>query len=351
MNASSESAAPRTVLVTWVDFPGEDSPEVRRLQEVGFELRRAPRLRDRSVDEVIRLARGCEAAIVSTDPFPREFFEAVPEMRVISRVGVGSDSIDLKAAEEHGVAVAIARGTNEEAVADHTIGLMLAVLRKIPAMDASVRHEEWRRTEPWLGSDLHGKTVGLLGLGRIARLVAERLAGFGVQIIGYDPYAVPPPAVRAADFDEVISGADILSLHLPLTPETRGCIGRDEIARMRPGAILINTSRGGVVDEAVLSEALREGRITGAGLDVFSEEPPVHSPLLGLTRSTVLTPHIGGLSREAIVDMVAHATDAVIDVMNGRKPRDVVNSPHPPPWEAGLLARADSGGHTERNES
>ncbi|MFD5226748.1 phosphoglycerate dehydrogenase [Microbacterium sp. NPDC058342] len=341
---------PRTVLVTWVDFPGDDSPQVHRLREVGLELRRAPRLGERSVEEMIRLARGCEAAIVSTDPFPREFFEAVPEMRVISRVGVGSDAIDLLAAEQHGVAVTIARGTNEEAVADHTIGLMLSVLRKIPAMDASVRHEEWHRVDPWLGNDLHGKTVGLLGLGRIARLVIDRLRGFGVETIGYDPYSSPPPGVRAADLHEVISGADILSLHLPLTPETRGCIGRDEIALMRPGAVLINTARGGVVDEDALAEALREGRIAGAGLDVFGVEPPVRSPLLGLTRSTVLTPHIGGLSREAIVDMVAHATDAVVDVMSGRKPRDVVNNPHPAPWEAGVLSPAESGAYSERNE-
>jgi phosphoglycerate dehydrogenase-like enzyme len=322
----------RVVLVTWPDYPDEGSVEVARLREVGLTLRRAPRLRQRSEAEVIELAQGCVAAIVSTDPFTRAVFQACPSLQIVSRVGIGSDSIDLDAATDYGVGVTIARGTNEEAVADHALGLMLSLLRRIPELDASVREGRWLRTGAWSGSDLHGKTVGLLGMGRIARLVAKRLSGFDVEMLGYDPVAVAPPEVRRVGLHEVVSQSDVLSLHLPLTEQTRNLVDETMIARMKPGAVIVNTARGGIVDEDALAAALRSGHLRGAAIDVFAHEPPRASPLLDMRGSTVLTPHIGGLSREAVHEMVRHATNAVVTAMVGTEPPDLVNQPVPPPW-------------------
>lgn len=260
-------------------------------------------------------------------------FERAPGLRLLSRVGVGTDSIDLEAAAEHGVGVTIARGANEEAVADHTLGLMLALLRRIPQLDRSVRDNRWLRTGAWAGSDLHGKTVGLLGIGAIARLVARRLHGFGVEIIGYDPVSPAPPGVRSVGMLEVVEFADVLSLHLPLTDQTRNLVDVGMLARMKPGAVLVNTARGGIVDEHALADAIRSGRLRGAAIDVFADEPPRDSPLLSLTGSTVLTPHVGGLSTEAIDQMVEDATGAVVAALTGREPPNLVNRPVPAPWE------------------
>ncbi|WP_147375193.1 phosphoglycerate dehydrogenase [Jiangella rhizosphaerae] len=323
----------RVVLVTWPDYPGDASPQAARLTALGLTLRRAPRTHDRSEDELVELLDGCVAGIVSTDPFTRAVFEATPGLRLLSRVGVGTDSIDLEAAAEHGVGVTVARGANEEAVADHTIGLILALLRRIPELDRAVRDGRWLRTGEWAGRDLHGKTVGLLGMGAISQLVARRLHGFGVDIVGYDPVAPPPPGVRPARMVDVVTSADVLSLHLPLTQQTRNLVDAALLARMKPGAVLVNTSRGGIVDEQALADAIRAGRLRGAAIDVFSEEPPRTSPLLPLWGSTVLTPHIGGLSKEAIDQMVEHATGAVVAALTGHEPPDLVNRPVRAVWE------------------
>jgi phosphoglycerate dehydrogenase-like enzyme len=316
-------AAP-LVLVTWPDFPKNTAA---RLRAAGLRLRRAPKHGARSPHELVELARGCAAAIVSTDPFTADVLGALPGLRLIARVGVGVDSIDLAAASARGVRVTAARGTNEHAVADYTLGAMLAVLRRIAAHDAAVRRGEWERTGERVGADLHGKTVGLVGLGRVGSLVARRLAGFDVAVVAYDPAGGGVAGVRRVTLDDLLRAADVVSIHAPLTPATRNLIDARAIAAMKAGAVLVNAARGGIVDERALAAALAEGRLGGAALDVFEREPPDGSPLLSLAERTLLTPHIAGLSGEAIAAMVEHAAAAVLAWAQGRRPDGVVNPP------------------------
>jgi phosphoglycerate dehydrogenase-like enzyme len=313
------SSAP-LVLVTWPDYDADAPALGGALRDAGAQLRLAPKLRARSPEDVVALAEGAAAAIVSTDPFDRRVLARCPRLRVIARVGVGTDSIDLDAATALGVAVTITRGANEVAVADHTIALMLAVLRRVAEQDAAVRRGAWRRTgaaTPW---QLSGTTVGLVGYGRIGRLVAARLHGFSVRVIYHDPYdgadSIPLP--------ELLARADVVSLHAPLGPQTTGLIGARELALMRREAILVNTARGGMVDEPALVAALASGALRGAGLDVFAQEPPRLPPLLDLP-NVVLTAHVGGISERSVVEMTRRATRSVLDVLGGRVPDDLAN--------------------------
>jgi phosphoglycerate dehydrogenase-like enzyme len=310
--------------VTWPDYELGDGAFGRALSDAGLSVRLAPKLGLRSTAEVRELARDAMAAIVSTDPFDAEVLSACPDLRVIARVGVGVDSIDLDAATAHGVAVTVTPGANEATVADHTLALMLAVLRRIRERDQEIREGEWNRTgdhAPWT---LTGCTVGLIGYGRIGRLVAQRLTGFGVELLASDPVEPDHEAVELVSLAELLRRSDVVSIHAPLLPSTRGLIGGAELRAMRPGAILINTSRGGIVDEDALVAELRSGRLRGAGLDVFAQEPPHGSPLLGLP-SVVLSPHNAGLSDDSIEQMVRRATASVLDVLAGRLPADIAN--------------------------
>jgi phosphoglycerate dehydrogenase-like enzyme len=308
------------VLVTWPHYDPHDLALGGALADAGFQLRLAPKLGARSGEELLGLAEGVAGAIVSTDPFDAGVLAGCPELRVISRVGVGSDSVDLDAATAQGVAVTITPGANEASVADHTLALMLAVLRRVAEQDAAIRRGEWRRTgdaTPWQLTDA---TVGLVGYGRIGRLVAARLEGFAVRVIYHDPY----DGADSIPLDELLRAADVVSLHTPLRPDTHHLIGADELALMRPEAVLINTARGGVVDEDALVAALGAGELRGAGLDVFADEPPRSRLLLGLD-NVVLSPHIGGISERSVAEMTRRATRAVIDVLSGGIPRDLAN--------------------------
>ncbi|WP_051267049.1 phosphoglycerate dehydrogenase [Nakamurella lactea] len=324
--------APREVLVTWPDFPDDGSPEVARLKAAGLELRRSPRTRDRTVEEMIELVSGCVAGIVSTDRFSREVLAAAPTLRILSRVGVGTDSIDLAAAADLGIAVTSAKGTNEEAVADHTVAMILAACRKVAQHDRAVRAGRWDRTGDWVGRDLHKASVGLIGLGTIARAVARRLEGFGASVFGTDPLVAELPGVTVVPLDQLLASCDIVSLHLPLTPQTWHMFDATLMKAMRPGSILVNTARGGIVDERALETALRSGHLAMAALDVFTTEPPARSGLLDLVDRTVLTAHVGGLTRDSVRSMVWHATEAVAAALTGTKPADLVNRPRAPVW-------------------
>lgn len=322
-----------TVLVTWVDFDPDDPRTGRRLREAGLELRLAPKVGGRTPRELTTLLDGAAAAIVSTDPFDRGVLDAARDLRVVARVGVGTDSVDLAAASREGVVVTVTPGANSETAADHTLALILGALRRLVEHDASVRRGEWRRGGDLTGWDLHGSIVGLVGYGEIGRAVARRLRGFDVRVLVADPALAPAAAGSGAGLDgepvplETLLGrADVVSLHLPLTSATRGLIGAAALAAMRPQAILVNTSRGGVVDEPALVDALRASRLRGAALDVFADEPTVPAALLELP-GVLLTPHVGGLSVRSIERMTEQATDSVLAVLTGRAldPRRVAN--------------------------
>jgi D-3-phosphoglycerate dehydrogenase len=320
------AASRQRVLVTWPGYARDDPAIGRRLDEVGLVPHLAPKRGPRSDDDFVDLARGSVAAIVSTDRVTAEILDALPQLRIVARCGVGLDTIDVDAATNRGVLVTTARGANEEAVADHTVGLMLALLRRLIPDDRLVRSGAWSRDRPFLASDLHGKTVGLLGLGAIGRAVARRLAGFDVRLLAHDP-AVASGAgeVMLVALPELLGESDVVTLHLPLLAETWGLIGGPELARMKRGAILVNTSRGEIVDEAALADALRSGHLAGAGIDVFEHEPPAESPLLRLGDRVVLTPHVAGLTRESVRAMQISATTSVVDLFAGRWPRGVAN--------------------------
>lgn len=313
--------AERRVLVTWIGFEPDGSRTGARLQAAGLRVVLAPKNGGRDAAEVGRLAAGSVAAIVSTDPFDRAVFRSAPDLRVVARVGVGTDSIDLEAATEAGVVVTTTPGVNRETAADHALAMILAALRRVIEHDASVRRGEWRRAgdlTPW---DLHGTTVGLVGYGAIGRAVGQRLAGFRARVLTCDP--AEPETVPLAD---LLAHADVVSLHLPLAESTRNLIGAAELALMPPHAVLVNTSRGGLVDEPALVDALRAGGIRAAALDVFADEPRLASGLATLP-NVVLTPHIGGLSERSIALMTERATDHVLAVLAGRPERDGIANP------------------------
>lgn len=315
---------PASILITWPDFARDGADTGRRLTEAGYGLRFAPKRAHRAPVEMIGLLDGVAGAIVSTDPFDEEVLRSARQLRVIARVGVGTDSIDLEAAARRGVAVCTTPGANASSTADHTLALMLAALRRVPEHDRAVREGRWPRTgeaTPW---ELNRATVGLVGYGAIGRLVRRRLSGFRARVLVFDPQARAEPGIELVDLHELLGASDIVSLHAPLTPDTERLLDRDRIALMRAGAVLVNTARGRLVDEAALVDALERGRLRAAALDVFELEPPDRSRLQALP-NVVLTPHVGGVSERSVREMTRLATDAVLDVLAGRAPSGLVD--------------------------
>lgn len=252
--------------------------------------------------EFERIIPEFDALIIGAHEFEERDMERCPKLKIICKHGVGLNNIRLEKAKELGIAVCNAPGTNSNAVADLTLGLMLSVARKISHSAALVREGVWKSH---IGEDVYGKTVGLLGFGAIARKVANRVKGFDMQVLAYDPYVKELPEeycgfVKLCSLEEVISSCDFLSVHLPLTEETKYMIGAKEMAMMKPGSYIINTARGGIVNENDLYQALVSGHLNGAAMDVVESEPmTADHPLLTLD-NVVVSPHIGMYSKEAI---------------------------------------------------
>ncbi len=322
--AGIEAGEAPVVLITFPDYDTDHPQHGGALTAAGCIMRLAAKRGLRSPDELLDLCTDAAGAIVSTDPFTADVLRNSPGLQVIARVGVGIDSIDVTAATELGVAVTTTPGANEETVADHAIAMMLAVLRRIPENDGGVRRGEWNRTGPHTPRLLTGSTVGLIGYGSIGRLVARRLAGFDVELLVTDPALTESESPRAVELDELLARADVVSLHCPLIPATRNLIDQRALTLMQPHAILVNTSRGGVIDETALIQALGDGVIAGAALDVFEIEPPRDSPLLAMP-NVVVSPHVGGLSTKSVDVMIRRATASVIEVLAGRVPDGLAN--------------------------
>jgi phosphoglycerate dehydrogenase-like enzyme len=315
---------PPTVVVTYPGFDDSDERTAGALRAAGLAVRFEPRVTNRTPGEVVAIMDSAVAGIISTDIFDRDVFAACPRLRALARVGVGFDAIDLEAATDAGVAVTITPGLNGETVADHTLALMLACIRRVVENDASVKRGEWDRAGRLLGTTLSGTTVGLIGLGAIGRAVARRLSGFDVRLLGYDPVDDEVAGVARVELRQLLLESDVVSLHVPLSLETEQLIGAAELALMRPSAILVNTARGRLVDEDALARALVEGRLAGAGIDVFAHEPPGDSPLLALPR-VVLSPHVAGIGAGAQQAMLEMAVSAVLAVLAGEEPGGIVN--------------------------
>jgi D-3-phosphoglycerate dehydrogenase len=258
-----------------------------------------------------------------------EAIAAGERLLVIGRAGVGVDNVDLEAATRAGITVVNAPTGNTIAAAEHTLGLLYAVARRIPAADASVRRGEWTRSA-FTGVELRGRTLGIVGLGKIGMAIAERARAMEMEVLANDPFVSAEVAANhgatLVELPELIERSDVITVHVPLTRGTRNLIGRRELARARRGTILLNVARGGVVDESAVAEALASGQLAGAGIDVFDAEPPDGSPLLAAPNA-VLTPHLGASTEEAQVRVALEAAQQVVDVLEGRQARYAVNAP------------------------
>ena len=267
---------------------------------------------------------------VLTDRVDAEMIATAPHLRVISTVSVGVDHIDLAAASARGIPVTNTPGVLVETTAELTLALLLSVTRRVAEGDRAIRAGNWTQTNRWqidgyLGRDLSGSTLGILGLGPIGRAVAARARAFGLNILGWSRSDREVPGVVRASLEQVLADSDFLSLHVASTAETRHLIDAVALRQMKPGAILINTARGDVVDEVALVEALQSGRVAGAGLDVFAQEPlPVDHPLLKMS-SVVLTPHVGSATAATRMRMVDLAVANVMAVLDGGRPLNCVN--------------------------
>jgi D-3-phosphoglycerate dehydrogenase len=305
------------------------------LEQAGFELIYPTKNATQMMpEELIAQLQGIDGVLASVEHYSREVLKA-SKLRVIARVGVGYDSIDVPAASDHGVLVVITPGTNEHSVAEQTIALLTAVFRDLSTRDREMRNHVWRRTTV---RRLAGNTIGLLGLGRIGKALVPRAKGLGLKVIAYDPYPdrgfAEMHQVHLCSLEDVLRESDIVSLHLPCTPETTDIINAKTLAMMKPGSVLINAARGGLVDEPALIKSLRSGHLFGAGLDVFKSEPlPPDSPLLTL-ENVVLAPHLGGLDQDSLDAMGHLGAQCLVDLYQGKWPEGcVVNHQLRPGWK------------------
>ena len=299
---STVAALGDAVEVRWVDGPDR------------------PKLLDAVADADALLVR-------SATTVDAEVIAAAPKLKIIARAGVGLDNVDVEAATAAGVLVVNAPTSNIHSAAEHALALLLSAARQIPAADATLREHTWKRSA-FNGTEVYGKTVGVVGLGRIGQLVAQRIAAFGTHVIAYDPYV---PAARAAQLgiellplEEVLARADFISVHLPKTKETAGLLGKDALAKTKPGVIIVNAARGGLIDEAALADAIRSGHVRAAGLDVFATEPCTDSPLFDLPQA-VVTPHLGASTSEAQDRAGTDVAESVRLALAGEFVPDAVN--------------------------
>ena len=292
-----------------------------------------------TADELLAAIPDYDVLVVrSRTKVTAKVIEAGKNLKVIGRAGVGVDNIDVAAALARGITIVNSPMAASISVAEHTLALMLALARHLPAADASLKQGRWEKSA-FMGSELSGKTLGLLGLGRIGALVANRALAFGMDVMAYDPYLSEMQIIerhaQPAAFDEVIAQSDFLSLHLPLTRETRGLVGAAQFAQMKKGARLVCAARGGVVDEDALRAALDSGHLSGAALDVFAVDPPLVDPRsaaegapgsIAAHPKVIAAPHIGAQTREAQVRAGVAIAEEVVAVLQGKEPRWRVTS-------------------------
>jgi D-3-phosphoglycerate dehydrogenase / 2-oxoglutarate reductase len=271
-----------------------------------------------------------DGMIVRTSKVTREAIHASPRLRVIAKHGIGVDNIDVAAATELKIPVLISASANFRSVAEHALALMLSLAKDIPKLDTRVRQGHWDKTS-YRGVELYGKGLGLVGFGRIGRRLAELAAPFGMHVTVFDPFLageVPPGITRVREIGALLKAVDIVSLHLPLSAQTRHLIGAAELGMMKKTAWLINTARGEVIDQNALIEALEGGIIAAAGLDTFAQEPPENLDRLCGAGKLVLTPHVGAATAESIVRMAVEAARNVLTVLEGKRPeRGVMVNP------------------------
>jgi D-3-phosphoglycerate dehydrogenase len=309
-------------LVKCTSMNANNGPHTEILESAGFTVEVIPRDVNMFVeDHLIGLLEGAEAVLAGAEPFTRKVIESLPKLRAICRTGVGYDAIDLEACDKAGVVVTTTPGVNHHAVAEHTIAMLMAIARGFPDLDRRVRNNHWKRVAR---PRVMGRTLGIVGLGRIGRAVAWRGVGLGMKVIAFEPYPnkefVEQMQIELVELDELFARSDFVSLHAPLSAENRHLINNNSIAKMKKGSVLINTARGGLVDEQALYEGLKSGQLRGAGLDVFEVEPlPLDSPLLELD-NILLAGHVAGLDIESHNDTFKMVAEIIIELHGGGWP-------------------------------
>ena len=297
---------------------GKNMPELfDRLEAAGYEVVRNTTGGILEKEQMKQLIADCAGVIVGVDPLDAEVLACAPKLRAVAKYGVGVDNIDMDYCAAHGIRVSRTVGANSEAVADYAVALMLAVARRVPMIDRKCRQMNWGKITT---RDVSHATLGLFGLGAIGKNVAKRAQGFGMRVMAYDPYWPEDFArengIQRADAETIFREADFISLHLPLMPETEGFVGEKELSMMKPTAILINTARGGLVDEKALLAALKENRIYGAGLDAFAHEPPEDDDWFTLD-NVVLGSHCAASTTGATENMGRMATENILLDLKG----------------------------------
>lgn len=307
-----------TVIVTPRSASRDGHPSLDAIIRAGYEVVFPAPGRQPTEEELVAAMPGCVGYLAGVEPITRRVIEAAGSLKVISRNGVGVDNVDLSAAEDRGVAVVRAVGSNARGVAELAIGHMLAAARGISDSDAALKRSEWTRTK---GIELSGRTLGLVGCGSIGRIVATIALGFGMSVIAYDPYPPddfdPGPGFSFVDFDRVIEASDVISLHCPPAPD-RFVIGEGEIARMKRGVIVINTARDGLVDTRAILLALESGAVRAVTVDAFAEEPPSDYSFVS-HRRVIGTPHIGGFTQESVDRAMSTAVENLLAELDGRR--------------------------------
>ena len=324
MNSLEESR----VLVTPRSFADYDPSLRTRLEAAVKDVRYNDKGRPLRSEELVEMIADRDGMIAGLDEINRAVMEAAPRLKVIARYGVGVDNVDLEAARQHGVAVTNTPGANASSVAELTVGLMLALARSIPHADRSTKSGRWPRLS---GRTLAGKTIGLIGLGSVGGAVARRRSAFDCTLIASDPFVEPEQArslgVELVERNVLVELADVLTLHCPLTPETRNMVNSDFLASMKTGSLLINTARGELIDEPALTEALADEQLAGAALDTLRQEPPdPDNPLLKFDQ-VIVTPHTGAHTDGAANAMGRMAVDDCLAVLSGDEPEHPVLNP------------------------
>lgn len=314
------------ILVTARSFRQTPGLHQQILIDAGYELVNSPHDRPLKASELADLGADVTGMLLGVDDCGAEVFERAARLKVVSRYGVGVDKVDVGAATRHGVVVTITPGANAISVAELALGLMFALARHIPHHDRVVKNGGWGRVS---GVELTGATLGLVGLGRIGQEVARRAVGLGMRVLYYDPMPFSPDViaalgVTARPLDALIAESDFISLHLPLTGETRHLIGAAALARMKPGAFVINTARGGLVDETALAQALASSQIAGAAADVFDAEPPTDRTLVEMD-NFIAVPHAGSATQQTTLRMGLMASQNLLAVLRGERPEGTVN--------------------------
>ena len=291
--------------------------------------------------ELLERIADCEALIVRSDTqVTADVLEAGAHLQVVGRAGVGVDNIDLEAATRRGVAVVNAPTGNTMAAAEHTIALLLALARHLPQADASLKRGEWRRSD-FMGVEVRGKALGIIGLGRVGSQVARRALGLDMRVLAFDPFVAAERAARQGielvTLDDLLQQSDFLTVHTPLMQGTRSLLGPREMGRVKPGIRLLNVARGGLIDEAALLSAVEDGRVAGAALDVFTQEPPEQGSLVAHPR-IITTPHLGASTTEAQAEVAKEVVEQVLAVLHGHPAEYTVNAPFISPEVHSLVA-------------